>query len=367
MTHPLPPGSTIGIFGSGQLGRMLAMAAAELGLRTHIYSDASGPACDCAAAATILPYTDAEAIKAFAAAVDVITFEFENVPLDAVEIAGQHAPISPDLKALEIAQDRFVEKTFVANLAIPVAPFANIESEADLDAAGTQTGWPARLKTRRLGYDGKGQVQVSNSDELARTYADMGRPAAVLEGHINFSTEVSVLAVRDRNGHTAFYDLPENKHKDGILDTSRVPSQLPQDLIHQAHDIARRIADALDYIGLLAVELFVLPEGAAQCLLVNEIAPRVHNSGHWTSDACQVSQFENHIRAIAGWPLGATDRHSNAQMTNLIGTAANSWPTLATQSSTSVHLYGKREARPGRKMGHYTEISPISSAKTREK
>jgi len=354
----LKPGSTIGIFGSGQLGRMLAMAAAELGLKTHIFSDVTGPACDVAVANTIAPYTDLKAIERFSSSVDVITFEFENVPLAAVKVAAAHAPVSPGYQALEVAQDRFVEKTFVSELDIPVAPFANIETDSDLEAAGRTTGFPAFLKTRRLGYDGKGQAQVKTHQELTNAYKAMGAPAAVLERRMPFVREVSVLAVRGADGAIAFYDLPHNTHKNGILDTSRVPSGISDEVAARAHNIAKTIAEALDYVGLLAVELFVMAEDAADRLVVNEIAPRVHNSGHWTQDACQVSQFENHIRAVAGWPLGATDRHSDALMTNLIGPDVDDWAHLAAQAGASLHLYGKGQARPGRKMGHFTEIIP---------
>ena len=354
----LKPGATIGIFGSGQLGRMLAMAAAELGLKTHIYSDSPGPAGDVAHAATIAPYADIDAIEAFARAVDAITFEFENVPLEAVKHAEKHTRLSPGHKALEVAQDRFVEKTFISDLGIPVAPFANLDNETELEAAIGNTGLPAILKTRRLGYDGKGQARVSTSKELKKSYAELGHPAAILEGFIDFVSEVSVLSVRGHDGTMAFYDLPENKHKNGILDTSTVPSNNSVDVVHEAHSIARKIADALEYVGLLAVELFVMAEASDHRLLVNEIAPRVHNSGHWTLDSCQFSQFENHIRAVAGWPLGATDRHSDARMTNLIGHDVERWPALAARTGSSLHLYGKAEARPGRKMGHITEIFP---------
>ncbi len=354
----LKPGSTIGIFGSGQLGRMLAMAAAELGLKTHVFSDLTGPACDIAVENTIAPYTDLTAIERFASSVDVITFEFENVPLEAVGVAANHARLSPDRKALEVAQDRFIEKSFVSGLGIPVAPFANIETDCDLEAAKKTTGFPAFLKTRRLGYDGKGQAQVSTLEELRQAYIDLGAPTAILEGHMPFEREVSVLAVRGSDGAIAFYDLPHNTHKNGILDTSRVPSDLPDDMTSSAHAIAHAITEALNYVGLLAVELFVMPEGAPDRLAVNEIAPRVHNSGHWTQDACRVSQFENHIRAIAGWPLGATDRHSDALMTNLIGPDVGHWARFAAQPGACVHLYGKAQARPGRKMGHITEIIP---------
>lgn len=354
----LKPGSTIGIFGGGQLGRMLAMAAAELGLQTHIYSDVTGPAFDVAKFHTQAPYEDLDAVAEFARNVDVITYEFENVPVTAARAAAAITPVAPGVKALEVAQDRLIEKQFVSRLGIPVAPFANVEASTELTEAVATSGLPARLKTRRMGYDGKGQAQVSTQAELAAAYATMNNAAAILEGFVKFDAEVSVMAVRGKDGTMAFYDLPENTHRDGILDTSTVPAQTDTAVISEAHDIARKIADALDYVGVIAVELFVMPQGAPKRLLVNEIAPRVHNSGHWTLDACQFSQFANHIRAIAGWPVGTTDRHSDALMTNLIGPDTENWAKWASKPQTSVHLYGKGAARPGRKMGHVTELFP---------
>lgn len=360
---PLPPSSTIGIFGGGQLGRMLAMAAAELGLQTHIFSDTTGPACDVACSNTIAPYGDLDAVRAFAADVDVATFEFENVPLSTGSAAAETTLVLPGVKALEIAQDRLLEKTFISGLGIPVAPFSAVDDNAGLEACAGKTGLPAILKTRRLGYDGKGQTPVSTLEDLKKSFNDGDGTPCVLEARIDFVKEISVLVVRGRDGAIAFYDLPENTHKSGILDTSTVPADITEAVAVEARTVARQIAEALDYVGLLAIELFVLASQDAPQVMVNEIAPRVHNSGHWTSDACQVSQFENHIRAIAGWPLGATDRHSDARMTNLIGADANAWPARAAQPKVSLHLYGKRSVRPGRKMGHITEIWPISTPK----
>lgn len=353
----LSPGSTIGILGGGQLGRMLALAAARLGLKCQIYSDVHGPAFDVSAGSTIGAYEDTEKIARFARSVDVVTYEFENVPLEAAAAAAAHAPVRPGPLALQIAQDRLEEKTFVQKLGIPVAPFAPVSSRDDFAAALSVTGERAILKTRRLGYDGKGQVRISRASELVAAFDAIKGAPAVLEGLVPFAYEVSVLTVRGLDGATRFYDVPLNTHKNGILDTSTVPSPLPARHAARAFEIAQAIAEALDYVGLLAVEMFYLGHDSAEPLVVNEMAPRVHNSGHWTMDACLVSQFENHIRAVAGWPLGPTERHSDAVMTNLIGQDADDWLRLA-GNGDAVHLYGKGEARPGRKMGHTNRIIP---------
>ncbi len=353
----LPPGSTIGILGGGQLGRMLAMAAARLGFKCSIYSDHSGPAFDVAAVTTLGAFEDLAAITSFAQSVDVVTYEFENVPLPTAAAAARLKPLRPGLRALEVAQDRLAEKTFIESLGIPVAAFAAVDSERELAGAQALTGLPAILKTRRLGYDGKGQARIANPADAALAYAEIGGGPAVLEGFVPFTAEVSVLVLRGADGHTAVYDIPHNEHAGGILRRSSVPCALPAAAQARARDIALRIAAALDYVGLLAVEMFYVAD-AAEPLLVNEIAPRVHNSGHWTIDACAVSQFENHIRAIAGWPLGSTTRHSDAVMDNLIGAQADGWRDLAAQPGACLHLYGKHEARPGRKMGHVTRLLP---------
>lgn len=358
MTKALPLGSTIGILGSGQLGRMLAMAAARLGFRCHIYADSPGPAFDLGVKSTVGPYEDTAAIAEFAKSVAAVTYEFENVPLVAASAAALHAPLRPGAKALEIAQDRFIEKSFVASLGIPVAPYAAIDNLNDFQAALEVTGTKAILKTRRLGYDGKGQARIDQAGELADAYASIGSGPAILEGFVPFDFEVSVLAVRGCAGELAYYDIPLNTHRNGILDTSSVPSPLPPGIASQARDIAGTIAEALDYTGLLAVEMFYSARAGSEALVVNELAPRVHNSGHWTIDACCVSQFENHIRAVAGWPVGPTDRHSDAVMQNLIGADIDAWPQLAAEPAAGLHLYGKNEARPGRKMGHITRIRP---------
>ena len=356
----LPPGSTIGILGGGQLGRMLAMAAARLGLKCHIYSDHSGPAFDVAAASEVGAYDDLDAVRRFAETVSVVTYEFENVPYATAEAAAGIRPERPGVNALEVAQDRLKEKTFISALGIPVAPFAAVDSDTSLQQAASALGLPAILKTRRLGYDGKGQVRLDAdaSQDVPAARAEIGNAPAILEGMIQFKIEVSVLVVRSPSGQMRFYDLPHNTHANGILDTSTVPAPVSQKTRERATEIAGTIASALDYVGVLAVEMFYCGEAAPEPLIVNEIAPRVHNSGHWTIDACAVSQFENHIRAVAGWPLGPTDRHSNAVMTNLIGADIEAWKTLATEPAAGLHLYGKNDPRPGRKMGHITRISP---------
>ena len=360
MTTALPPGSTIGILGGGQLCRMLSLAAAPLGLKCHIYSDVPGPAFDVAAAATVGAYEDTAKIGAFAESVDVVTYEFENVPLEAAAAAEAVTPVRPGPKALAVAQDRLEEKTFIRGIGIPVAPFAPVDSDASLEAAIRAIGETGILKTCRLGYDGKGQVRIKSASELKPAFESLKRAPCVLEGLVPFAYEVSVLVVRSISGEVRFYDLPLNTHKNGILDTSTVPSPISETHAARAKEMAAAIATALGYVGVLGVEMFYLGPDAAEPLVVNEIAPRVHNSGHWTMDACLVSQFENHIRAVAGWPLGPTGRHSDVTMTNLIGEDVDAWQALAAEPGAALHLYGKPEARPGRKMGHVNRVKPRS-------
>ena len=358
---PLAPHSIIGILGGGQLAKMLVQAAAELGFRTAIYSDDWGPALDVAGTHLIGPYDNLGRLDEFARGVDVVTYEFENVPLIAPEHLARRVPVRPGPTALRVAQDRAVEKSFIAGLGIPVAPFVAIVDTVDLAAAlQAMTAWqgPAILKTARLGYDGKGQAGVATPGDLAAAFAELGSVPCVLERRIDFSFEISVLVVRGLDGRLACYDAPRNTHEGGILRRSVVPAGLPEAIEAQARDIACRMAVALDYVGVLGVEMFWLGADAASPLLVNEIAPRVHNSGHWTMDACAICQFQNHIRAVAGWPLGATQRHSDAEMRNLIGHDADDWRALAADADACLHLYGKREARSGRKMGHVTRLTP---------
>jgi len=359
---PLPPGSTVGILGSGQLGRMLAMAAARLGLKTHIYCEHSGPACDVATRTSRGAFDDPTALAAFAAAVDVVTYEFENVAVETAHHLERRVPVRPSALALQVAQDRLSEKQFIAGLSIPVAPFRAVGGVEDISAALAAFAGPCILKTRRLGYDGKGQVSVAPGEDAAAAWRRIGVGQAVMEKRIAFAFEISALVVRDLAGELAFYDCPHNVHAQGILRRSIVPARLPPDDLAQARRIAAGIAEALGYVGVLAVEMFYLGGSVApgERLVVNEIAPRVHNSGHWTIDACAVSQFENHIRAVAGWPLGPAERHSDAEMTNIIGKEALAWHRLAADPAAVLHLYGKREAREGRKMGHVTRLSAKS-------
>ena len=355
-TAILGPGATIGVLGGGQLGRMLALAAAQLGFRCHVFAPSGdNPAFDVAAAHTAAAYDDEAALARFAAAVDVVTFEFENVPVAVLDRLAPQVRVAPGRRALQVTQDRLTEKQFVAGLGIAVAPFAAVSGPDD--EALARIGTPAVLKTRRFGYDGKGQALIASPEEAEIALAAMAGQPAILERHIAFEREVSVIAARGGDGAIAVHDITENRHADHILRSSRVPANIGSGLAAEARDIARRILAGLDYVGVLAVELFV--EG--ERLIVNEIAPRVHNSGHWTLDACATSQFEQHIRAIAGWPLGDTSRHSDAVMINLLGEEVNAWRSLAAEPRTCVHIYGKAECRPGRKMGHATRLEPLST------
>jgi 5-(carboxyamino)imidazole ribonucleotide synthase len=356
---PLVPGAVIGILGGGQLGRMLEAAAAELGLSCQVYCpDPRSPAFAVAAARTIAPYEDADALAAFAASVDVITYEFENVPLAAAEALAQRLPLHPGPRSLAVSQDRLFEKELMAELAIATAPHAEVSRQADIYSALARTGRPAILKTRRLGYDGKGQATIRAGDDPVSAWRAIGEAPAILEALVTFEREISVILARGQDGAIRAFDVTENVHDSGILATSTVPAAIEPALAGEALAIATRIAEALGHVGVLAVEMFVATGHEGRRLLVNEIAPRVHNSGHWTQDACLVSQFEQHIRAICGWPLGDPARHSDAAMTNLIGDAAADWPALAAESGARLHLYGKAEARPGRKMGHVNRIRP---------
>lgn len=354
----LPPGSTVGILGGGQLGRMLSLAAARLGLKCHIYTDVRGPACDVAAASTTAPFEDTARVRTFAESVDVVTYEFENVPLAAAAAAEAVAPVRPGPKALQVAQDRLVEKTFIRDLGIPVAPFAAVDGPASFDAAMADIEGAGILKTRRFGYDGKGQMRVESTADLPAAFDALASAPSILEGLVPFAFEVSVLIVRGLSGEKRFYDVPLNTHRNGILDTSTVPAPISATDAVRATELAAAIADALHYVGVLGVEMFYLGADAAEPFVVNEIAPRVHNSGHWTQDACFVSQFENHIRAVAGWPLGVTARHSDVTMTNLIGPDMDAWAALAAEPGAALHFYGKQDARPGRKMGHVNRLKP---------
>ena len=357
MTEPLPTGAVIGILGGGQLGRMLAVAAARLGLRCHVFDpDPDAPAGDVVAMRTVAPYADRDALVKFGQSVDVITYEFENIPTQALDILQDYAPIQPGRRALATSQDRLVENQFLADLGLPTAPFAAVDTVQDLVAALGAVGSPAILKTRRFGYDGKGQARITDPGEAAAAFDAIGQNPAILEGFIDFTTEISVIAARGLDGAVACYDPGENVHRDGILRTTTVPAGVPPSVATDAILLAGRILNALDYVGVLGVELFVTRYG----LVVNEIAPRVHNSGHWTQDAASICQFEQHIRAIAGWPLGDGSRHSAVVMENLIGSDMDRVPELA-QQNVALHLYGKSAVKPGRKMGHVNRIMPAQA------
>ncbi|MBW7921064.1 MAG: 5-(carboxyamino)imidazole ribonucleotide synthase [Rubellimicrobium sp.] len=361
MTDPLPPGSTVGILGGGQLGRMLALAAARLGLRAHVYEPGAGcPAAQVAARTTCAPWDDVQALRAFAQGVEVVTWEFENIPTAALDVIESLRPIRPSRRSLEVSQERLAEKTFLQGIGLAVAPFAPVEDRAGLDAALARIGAPAILKTRRLGYDGKGQARIMAPDDAGAALAAMGGRPAILEGFVAFEREVSVIAARGIDGSVAAFDPGENLHEDGILRRTTVPARLSAAQTSDAVLIAARILGALDHVGVLGVELFVTPgapPGALPgALIVNEIAPRVHNSGHWTQNGCLIDQFEQHIRAVCGWPLGDGTRHSDVEMENLIGHDIDRLPALAA-SGAALHLYGKAEVRPGRKMGHVNRIT----------
>ena len=348
MSNPLPQGANIGILGGGQLGRMLAVAASRLGLKAHIFEPgANPPAGQVADQVTTASYEDEAALHRFAQSVDVITYEFENIPTSALDILEQIRPIHPGRRALAISQDRLSEKEFLTGLGLKVAPYANVTSAAEAEAAAQSIGTPSILKTRRMGYDGKGQVRLKNVSDMEQAWQAMQGAPSVLEGFINFSHEVSVIAARTSDGQVACYDPGENVHREGILHSTTVPASLSAAQRMDAVLLAGQILNALDYVGVMGVELFVTAGG----LIVNEIAPRVHNSGHWTQNGCDICQFEQHIRAVAGWPLGDGSRHSDMRMENLIGADMDRVPELR-KTNAALHLYGKSEVKPGRKMGH---------------
>jgi 5-(carboxyamino)imidazole ribonucleotide synthase len=361
----LPPGATIGILGGGQLGRMTAAAAARLGYRCHIFcQSADEPAAQVAHRATVAPFDATAALDAFAADIDVATLEFENIPLATVEYLEAKVAVRPNARVLAVAQDRLKEKDFVTAAGIATAPYRAVADSAELAATMAELGTPAVLKTARLGYDGKGQVRIDRDTDPDRAWTDSGASVttggAILEGFVDFEREISVIAARGHNGAVASYVPVENKHAHHILDQTIVPAPISDDVAAAATDIAHRLADGLGVIGLLAVEMFVARDGT---VLVNEIAPRPHNSGHWTIDACAVSQFELLVRAICGLPLGSTERDADAVMKNLIGDAADDWRDYLADPNARLHLYGKAETRPGRKMGHVTWLKPRTDLK----
>jgi 5-(carboxyamino)imidazole ribonucleotide synthase len=350
----LAPGATIGILGSGQLGRMLAMAAARLGIRCHIFSpEPEAPAVDVAHRLTTADYSDTQALERFAADIDVATYEFENVPAAAASFLAERIAVLPDPNVLAITQDRLAEKNFIAALGIPTAPFAAVGDVAALAPALAKIGRPAVLKTRRFGYDGKGQATIGDGTDPAAAWREVDGQPCILEAFVPFACEVSVIAARGQDGAVECFDVTQNEHRDHILKISRVPAAISAASAQEALRIAETIAQKFGYVGVLAVELFVMGDGG---VLVNEIAPRVHNSGHWTIDGASVSQFEQHIRAVAGWPLAKPVRHGRVEMTNLIGSEIEDYRKWLTVPGAAVHLYGKTQMRPGRKMGHVTRV-----------
>lgn len=368
---PLPPGSTIGILGSGQLGRMLALAAANLGLRTHIYSpdgfsDGSpghSPAGQIAHAETVAAYDDLAAIAHFGDVVDVATYEFENVPAETAAELANHTRLFPAARALDVAQDRLTEKSFLTSIGEKTAPFKPVDTLEDLKTAASDIGLPAVLKTRRLGYDGKGQTIIRTEHDLEDACTAMNGASSILEGFIPFTCEISVIAARGQDGKTITWTPGENIHRDHILATTIVPARVSAETITTARAAAENVLSRLDYVGVIGVEFFVMQDGS---LLINEIAPRVHNSGHWTEAACTISQFEQHIRAICGWPLVDPGRHSDAIMYNLVGADIEKWPEIADMENVLLTLYGKKDARPGRKMAHATRLFPKGSLKSKD-
>ena len=360
MTFPLPPNATIGLVGGGQLGRMSALAAARLGYRCHILTrERDSPASQVSAGATISDYSEPSGLRAFAAAVDVISFEFENVDAEGLDLLASLKPVRPSPAILRTSQDRVLEKSFLNGAGVPTAPWAPVENYDGLVSAIERIGLPAVLKTTRFGYDGKGQAMLRQPSDLAGAFAALSPKPLILEGFIDFALEISVVVARGADGGYSAFDTVENRHRNHILDLTLAPARIPEAVHSRAQAIARRVADALDLVGLLAVEMFVDRDGK---VLVNEIAPRPHNSGHWTIDACPASQFELHIRAIAGLPLPPAVRHSDAVMKNLVGPEETAlWPAILGTPGLIPHLYGKTEARPGRKMGHVTRLFPKGS------
>ncbi len=355
---PLLPGSTIGVLGGGQLGRMLAQAASRLGFDVVVLErDADSPAGRIAARTLVAPYDDADALRALAEASDVVTYEFENVPAASLEtLAAFGAAVAPGPKALGVAQDRVEEKTFLNARGVATVAFAAGDTAAQAAEAAAQVGVPCLMKTRRDGYDGKGQRWVEHLADAEAAFRALGGRPVIVEAPADFVRELSVIAARGRDGAIVAYPMAENHHEGGILRRSLAPAKASSALTDQAERIAAKVLSGLDYVGVIGIELFELQDGR---LLVNEIAPRVHNTGHWTQDGCEVDQFEQHIRAVAGWPLGPARAIAQVEMLNLLGGEVDAWPKYAAEPETRLHLYGKREAKPGRKMGHVNRVKPL--------
>ncbi|MGK9230747.1 5-(carboxyamino)imidazole ribonucleotide synthase [Inquilinus limosus] len=354
---PLPPGSVIGMLGGGQLGRMTALAAARLGYRTHVLCpDPDSPCAQVTDRSTLSSYTDHAALDAFAAQVDVVTYEFENIPYETVLHLAARVPVRPGPDGLAVCQDRVAEKDFCNRHGIGTAPWRAVGSAEELTAAAAAIGTSSVLKTRREGYDGKGQAVIRDPADVAAAWERLGGSPAILEGFVDFARELSVIAARGVDGSVVCYPAVENRHRDHILAETIAPApDLAPERAAEAEEIARTLITALDMVGLLAVELFEARDGG---LLVNELAPRPHNSGHWTQDACACDQFEQLVRAVCGLPLGSTARHSDAVMHNLIGDDVLRWPEFLAEPGARLHLYGKGAPRPGRKMGHVNRLVP---------
>ena len=353
--EPRKPGATIGIIGGGQLGRMMCQAAAELGFRTVVLApDEDAPAAQVCNRFICTAYDDIEGLRALEAATDVITYEFENIPADALDTIA--ARVLPPVNALRISGDRLTEKTFIRDQGLPVADFVDLGDQDALEGGLALFGGTGIVKTRRFGYDGKGQWRIDADTDWRQNSAEMLAQPAILERIIPFARELSVIIARGADGQTACYPPIENQHENHILRRSIMPAKVDANQAEAARHIGETLVARLDYVGILGVELFDTAEG----LIINEIAPRVHNSGHVTADACAVGQFEQHIRAITGWPLGTTDMHSHGEMTNILGHEIDNWAEFAGSPDTCVHLYGKPQAREGRKMGHITRLSPLS-------
>ncbi len=353
----LLPGAVIGIVGGGQLGRMSAMAASRLGYRTNVLTDdADGPAAQVATAITLGDHSDPDALRRFAGAVDVVTFEFENVSADGLDLLASMRPVRPDGAILRISQDRLAEKHFLAGAGIPLAPWHPVDTRTALDEAANALGLPFVLKTTRLGYDGKGQRVLRDRDGLHDAFEALSPHPLAAEAFVDFACELSVMVARGLDGTVRAFDTVQNRHRHHILDLTLAPAPVPPEVAAEAQALAVGIAEALSLVGLLGVEMFLASDGR---LLVNEIAPRPHNSGHWTMDACPVSQFEMHVRAVAGLPLPPAARHSDALMKNLVGLEAMAlWPEVLATPGLLPHHYGKKDARPGRKMGHVNRLFP---------
>lgn len=350
----IKPGSTIGIVGGGQLGRMAALAAAHLGYNVHIFTDEKhSPASYVASKTTVARYTNKQALERFAHAVDVVTFEFENIPSSTVAFLAKHVAVRPNPDCLYIAQHRLREKEFLNQIHVKTAPYREVSSVRTLQQAFKAIGAPCLLKTVELGYDGKGQHIIDENTNLTKLWKSMKVKTAIVEQMIPFEKEISVIVARGSDGGAIAYIPSENLHAKGILDLTLAPARITNELIEESWDIAHRIADALELVGILAVEFFVTKEGT---LLVNELAPRPHNSGHWTLDGCVTSQFEQMVRAVCGLPLGSTHHHSSVVMKNLIGEDVLLWEEFIGDPDTKIYLYGKKEVRPGRKMGHVNHI-----------